>query len=767
MTTLYPGTSIDDTTTMPVVIDNTTSVLASHHNNQSDAIIAVETKLGTGSSTPTSGKFLIGNTTAGSSQWKTITASDLPDLSATHQTILTHLSDETGTGLAVFNNTPTLITPVLGVATATSINKVAITAPATSATLTIANGKTLTVSDSTTLNTNAITLAGTEILTMAAAKNVTFADAFTTSGAFPVTLTATASTSVTLPTTGTLVSTDQTAGQTIGATGARLTKLWATDITCTNAITGSITGNAATVTTNANLTGVITSVGNATSIASQTGTGSKFVVDTSPTLVTPILGIATGTSLGLTQTALTSTPTDGLTLINSTAALVGETVQISPRLRMRGTAWDSDDSVSRTLDWTIENLPATATTVVSTLRFGHSLDGAAYTFPMTLTNAGALTISDNFVVGDNKGIYNVNTTGRGLFTIGSATVPTTLKRDLADAVACFAINQNHASSTGYILDLKFGDVSKAHFDKDGNLTAPLINGLTVTANGTNTLNVAAGKTLTVSNTVTLTATDGSTLAIGTGGTLGTGAYATIANYAPLSGPTFTGTVTLPKTLEIQDTTGDHQYVLAVSELTADRTITLPLLAGNDEFVFKDFIQTLTNKTLTSPTVNTPTLVLADTSPTADGSIGFDRTGEDLQIGDGSASQVVHMGAWVSYVPSLTNITLGSGTLSASYCTVGKRTRFRIYLLLAADSSVSGNMTFTFPTTLASNQVLAGHCIYIDTGTGYVVGDIFNDGILRAFQSDGTYVTIAPCNATVPFTWTTNDKVYVEGEYETA
>lgn len=63
------------------------------------------------------------------------------------------------------------------------------------------------------------------------------------------------------------VLTDQTVGQTIGATGARLTKLWVTDITATNAIAGSVTGNAATVTTNANLTGVVTSVGNATAIA--------------------------------------------------------------------------------------------------------------------------------------------------------------------------------------------------------------------------------------------------------------------------------------------------------------------------------------------------------------------------------------------------------------------------------------------------------------------------------------------------------------------
>ena len=44
------------------------------------------------------------------------------------------------------------------------------------------------------------------------------------------------------------------------------------------------TGNAATVTTNANLTDVITSVGNATSIASQTGIGTTFVVNNSPTI---------------------------------------------------------------------------------------------------------------------------------------------------------------------------------------------------------------------------------------------------------------------------------------------------------------------------------------------------------------------------------------------------------------------------------------------------------------------------------------------------
>ena len=75
----------------------------------------------------------------------------------------------TGTGKMVLDTTPTLVTPILGVATATSINKLTVTAPATSATLTIADGASLV-----------------------------------TSGAYSLTLTSTAATNVTLPTTGTL-----------------------------------------------------------------------------------------------------------------------------------------------------------------------------------------------------------------------------------------------------------------------------------------------------------------------------------------------------------------------------------------------------------------------------------------------------------------------------------------------------------------------------------------------------------------------------------
>lgn len=54
----------------------------------------------------------------------------------------------TGTGNGVRATSPTLVTPVLGVATCTTLNKLTITAPATSATLTVADGKTLQANSS-------------------------------------------------------------------------------------------------------------------------------------------------------------------------------------------------------------------------------------------------------------------------------------------------------------------------------------------------------------------------------------------------------------------------------------------------------------------------------------------------------------------------------------------------------------------------------------------------------------------------------------------
>ena len=201
------------------------------------------------------------------------------------------ISDETGSGALVFAHTPVLSSPTLGTASATTINKVAITAPATGSTLTIAEGKTLTAS-------NTLTFTGTD------ASSVAFGAG------------------------GTVLYSGGALGTPSGGT--------ATNLTGTAA--GLTAGN---VTTNANLTGHITSVGNAAVLGSftsaqllaaltdETGSGAA-VFATSPTLVTPVLGVASATSVN--KVAITA-PATGSTLTIAD----GKTLTASNTLTFTGT----------------------------------------------------------------------------------------------------------------------------------------------------------------------------------------------------------------------------------------------------------------------------------------------------------------------------------------------------------------------------------------------------------------------------------------------
>jgi hypothetical protein len=151
---------------------------------------------------------------------------------------------------------PTLTTPSLGVATATSINKVAITAPATSATLTIADGKTLTAS-------NTLTFTGTD------ASSVAFGAGGTvlySGGALGT------------PSSGTLTN----------ATGLPVSGITASTTTALGV--GSIELGHATDTTIARSSaGVVTIEGVEVVTLSRTQTLTNKTL-TSPTLTTPVLG---------------------------------------------------------------------------------------------------------------------------------------------------------------------------------------------------------------------------------------------------------------------------------------------------------------------------------------------------------------------------------------------------------------------------------------------------------------------------------------------
>jgi hypothetical protein len=154
----------------------------------------------------------------------------------------------------------------------------------------------------------------------------------------------------------------------------------------------------------------------------------------------------------------------------------------------------------------------------------------------------------------------------------------------------------------------------------------------------------------------------------TGDAVGTDDTQTLTNKT-LTSPAvtgLTGTLSSPviTTPQINDTSSDHQYVFAVSELAADRTVTLPLLTGNDTFVFADFTQTLTNKTLTSPTLTTPTLGVATATSINKVTITAPATSATLTLVTGSS--LITSGAYAITLTSTatTGVTLPTtGTLA--------------------------------------------------------------------------------------------------------
>ena len=209
------------------------------------------------------------------------------------------------------------------------------------------------------------------------------------------------------------------------------------------------------------------------------------------------------------------------------------------------------------------------------------------------------------------------------------------------------------------------------------------------------LNILDGATLT---TTELNYVDGVTSAIQT----------QIDTKSPSNNPTFTGTVTLDTgvNLVFEGTTANaFELTLTSGDPTADRTVTLPDLTTT--LVGQDTTDTLTNKTITSPSVSG--LYLSDSSIVFEGSINdtfettltvenptVDRT---LTLPDATDTLVGR-----ATTDTLTNKTLTSPTVSGLY-------------LSDLSIVVEGSTTDGFETTLSFVDPSADRTIYVPNADG--------------------------------------------------
>lgn len=188
------------------------------------------------------------------------------------------------------------------------------------------------------------------------------------------------------------------------------------------------------------------------------------------------------------------------------------------------------------------------------------------------------------------------------------------------------------------------------------------------------------------------------------------------------------------TPQINDTSADHQYIFAVSELAADRTVTLPLLGAGDTFVFEAHTQTLTNKTLTTPTIGSFTNATHDHTNAAGGgqlAIATAISGLGTGVATALAVNVGSAGAFVVNggalgTPSSGTLTNATG-LPISTGVSGLGTGVATFLatpssanLAAAltDETGSGAAVFGTAPTIAGGSITALTAFGIrSTGTG--------------------------------------------------
>lgn len=251
-----------------------------------------------------------------------------------------------------------------------------------------------------------------------------------------------------------------------------------------------------------------------------------------------------------------------------------------------------------------------------------------------------------------------------------------------------------------------------------------------------------------------------------------------------------------------------QAVFSNASITAGQTRTFTFPDASGTLATIAGTQTLTNKTLISPTITGGTY--------ANGTITVDSIAEytaangitidGLNIKDGAlntANSVVTANytdgsilpehlvtssgtswVWQSWTPTLTNITAGNGTTVAKYTQIGKTIHFQFSFTAGATSSSSGVIRMTLPTSMSSNYRILGAG---DSGNGYMANIVYanvgvagNYGICQIYDADelvlqvqlasGTYVAAGAIDmdaSAVPFQLATADNIFVWGTYEAA
>jgi hypothetical protein len=217
--------------------------------------------------------------------------------------------------------------------------------------------------------------------------------------------------------------------------------------------------------------------------------------------------------------------------------------------------------------------------------------------------------------------------------------------------------------------------------------------------------------------------------------------------------------------------GTHTYKLTASRYFGSGTAALTGAAANPAFIL---VEDITAASVAPVPISNGLAVVQSSnrpgSPT-EGLAIFEYDTDKVQIYDGSAwVEYGRLGAWTTYTPTLSNITLGNGTRGGRWMRMGRTIFCAGYFSMGSTSSVSGRPSVGLPVAATSSIVFFGSGRVLDSGSvEYATTCRFSDTGLSEvmFMISGVSAPNGVFNSTTPFAMGTGDSLEFSIIYEAA
>jgi hypothetical protein len=134
-----------------------------------------------------------------------------------------------------------------------------------------------------------------------------------------------------------------------------------------------------------------------------------------------------------------------------------------------------------------------------------------------------------------------------------------------------------------------------------------------------------------------------------------------------------------------------------------------------------------------------------------------------------ATGLTYTGAWTTWTPTYSNLTIGNGTVIARYQKVGKNVNLYWSFTLGSTSSVGSGPSITLPINHSQTGAILNLGCQDEGVARYFGKGVLFDNVcyLQAINTAGTYALQATITSTIPFTWGNTDRFVLSGSYEVA